>query len=941
MNSNSDENDRMKRAKKAIEKYYHQLTEGCGRFNCSNPNCASNQSFSKLAPNQAASKAVQLARSKAELCDFSSKSAKQFKPCTSTSQEESISSQPQTSSNTEILEDTNNTNQDYEMSNELSDDDDIVFKSTRPTNSAASIRSSADLKSLDDALKYVTKINKDSEQTTKDTIFLNENILLKILKKCKEMNATRDDDMETDASKSSNKKSNYSELVTMVQRVFQSYKSLSQSFKYDDSEKKIEISHTMPTIPPFNIDFNAVRRSYSLLFGISNEAVVEQLEETLDHAVYALCVSIKMILKKSDISEAEMNQILHSLLVVNELPILEDPKYMDRSAKIFYATFSELPDSASVNVVRMWSKWQTDELRILLDKLQQYITVCAISKNLDEESNNRADDEDDESNENDKNSLHKSEGIAGAVCCMRYIYYASLLGGRLDPEDQIKKEREIEEEETKFLQNSLRLEENQMVNVEAHSMNYRIDPLEDILNIRPHDCREPKIPHEQFLNEIVNKFIDIQHDYVEYIQLIQNMEQQSSSNPAVKKHIFSFLANPFCLVLSKKNLGLYYDNKIKMMRERRHNIMMSLLEGSMPMPYFKIRLQRSNLLVDALSLIELQDQENSAILRKQLFIEFENEQGIDQGGVSKEFFQLAIDELLNKGYTFFIWDEKTKYYWFTPCTLESEKEFRLIGMLFGIAIYNNVLLDVQFPPVFFRKLMGKLGTFEDLQFSHPQLYQSFNSMLEFDGTDEEFEDCFMLTFQISVTDSFESVVNFNLKEDGEKIPVTKENRKEFVDLYSDFILNKGIDEAFKAFRRGFVKITHSSPLTKWYSPEELEILLCGSNVMDWKSLENSTVYDSGFEDNHVYIKQFWSVFNEFTVDEKRLFLKFTTGTDRCPHGGLSELKLTIARNGPDTEKLPTAHTCFNVLLLPEYSSEKKLKEKLVKAIQYSRGFGLS
>ena len=118
-----------------------------------------------------------------------------------------------------------------------------------------------------------------------------------------------------------------------------------------------------------------------------------------------------MTLKKSDISEVEMNQILHSLLVVNELPILEDPKYMDRCAKIFYATFSELPDSSSVKIIRMWARWQTDELRILLDKLQQYITVCAISKNLDEESNNRANEnEDDEINESEKNCLHKSEG---------------------------------------------------------------------------------------------------------------------------------------------------------------------------------------------------------------------------------------------------------------------------------------------------------------------------------------------------------------------------------------------------------------------------------------------------------------------------------------------------------------------------------------------------
>lgn len=68
---------------------------------------------------------------------------------------------------------------------------------------------------------------------------------------------------------------------------------------------------------------------------------------------------------------------------------------------------------------------------------------------------------------------------------------------------------------------------------------------------------------------------------------------------------------------------------------------------------------------------------------------------------------------------FFIYDEKTKYYWFNPCSLESEKEFRLIGILFGIAIYNNVILDVQFPNVFFRKLMGKKGTFDDLAQSHP------------------------------------------------------------------------------------------------------------------------------------------------------------------------------------------------------------------------------
>jgi hypothetical protein len=46
------------------------------------------------------------------------------------------------------------------------------------------------------------------------------------------------------------------------------------------------------------------------------------------------------------------------------------------------------------------------------------------------------------------------------------------------------------------------------------------------------------------------------------------------------------------------------------------------------------------------------------------------------------------------------------------------------------------------------------------------------------------------------------------------------------------------------------------------------------------------------------------------------------------------------RAGPDSEKLPIAHTCFNALLLPEYGSRAKLRAKLMTAIQNAQGFGL-
>lgn len=49
-------------------------------------------------------------------------------------------------------------------------------------------------------------------------------------------------------------------------------------------------------------------------------------------------------------------------------------------------------------------------------------------------------------------------------------------------------------------------------------------------------------------------------------------------------------------------------------------------------------------------------------------------------------------------------------------------------------------------------------------------------------------------------------------------------------------------------------------------------------------------------------RHFWEIVHEFTEDQKRRLLQFTTGTDRVPVGGLSKIKLIIARNGPDSDR---------------------------------------
>ena len=106
-----------------------------------------------------------------------------------------------------------------------------------------------------------------------------------------------------------------------------------------------------------------------------------------------------------------------------------------------------------------------------------------------------------------------------------------------------------------------------------------------------------------------------------------------------------------------------------------------------------------------------------------------------------------------------------------------------------------------------------------------------------------------------------------------------------------------------------------------------------------KELEKTAAYES-CNKNSQAVKWFWEILNEFDDHHKRMFLKFTTGSDRSPLKGLSELKIIIMVQALDDVRLPSAHTCFNHLILPQYSTKDAMKLKLVKAIENNEGFGL-
>lgn len=193
--------------------------------------------------------------------------------------------------------------------------------------------------------------------------------------------------------------------------------------------------------------------------------------------------------------------------------------------------------------------------------------------------------------------------------------------------------------------------------------------------------------------------------------------------------------------------------------------------------------------------------------------------------------------------------------------------------------------------------------------------KSLKSILNYNKDD--FKEVMGLTFTVDF-ESWGAKVSEELKEGGRTIDVTNENKEEYVDLFIDYMMNKSIEKYFSSFKRGFDKCC-AGEILSMIEPEDLEMLICGSKVLDFGALKKKTNYQDGYTAESQGIKNFWEVVESFSEEEKKRLLFFCTGCDRAPINGLGEMKFYISKHGTE-EQLPSVHTCFNHLLLPEYSS---------------------
>ena len=94
------------------------------------------------------------------------------------------------------------------------------------------------------------------------------------------------------------------------------------------------------------------------------------------------------------------------------------------------------------------------------------------------------------------------------------------------------------------------------------------------------------------------------------------------------------------------------------------------------------------------------------------------------------------------------------------------------------------------------------------------------------------------------------------------------------------------------------------------------------------------------EDDSAPVKLFWKVFRDMSQEERQNVIKFTTGTLRVPLDGFDP-QFTITMGSSGTESLPSAHTCFNQLVLPPYTNIAVLTSKLGIAVNETTTFELT
>ncbi|TYJ35371.1 hypothetical protein E1A91_A05G232600v1 [Gossypium mustelinum] len=383
------------------------------------------------------------------------------------------------------------------------------------------------------------------------------------------------------------------------------------------------------------------------------------------------------------------------------------------------------------------------------------------------------------------------------------------------------------------------------------------------------------------------------------------------------------------------NKRAHFRSKIKHQHDNHHSPL-------------RISVRRAYILEDSYNQLRMRTTQD---LKGRLTVHFQGEEGIDAGGLTREWYQLLSRVIFDKGALLFTTVGNESTFQPNPNSVyqtEHLSYFKFVGRVVGKALFDGQLLDVHFTRSFYKHILGAKVTYHDIEAIDPDYFKNLKWMLE-----NDISDVLGLTFSIDADEEklilYErtQVTDYELIPGGRNIKVTEENKHQYVDLVVEHRLTTAIRPQINAFLEGFNELVPRE-LISVFNDKELELLISGLPDIDLDDMRANTEY-SGYSAASPVIQWFWEVVQGFSKEDKARLLQFVTGTSKVPLEGFSALqgisgshKFQIHKAYGSPDHLPSAHTCFNQLDLPEYPSKEHLEERLLLAIhEANEGFGFS
>ena len=238
--------------------------------------------------------------------------------------------------------------------------------------------------------------------------------------------------------------------------------------------------------------------------------------------------------------------------------------------------------------------------------------------------------------------------------------------------------------------------------------------------------------------------------------------------------------------------------------------------------------------------------------KKSLRISFEDEPGIDEGGLTKEWFSLLSKQMFHEDMALFLKSNQGSTYFPNPkSTVQAEhlELFEFIGKFVGKALLDQQLLDCYFVKAFYKMILEMPLDYSDLEDYDLELFKSLTWMLQNEGVEN------LCSYFVETQDYFGSSKETELCEDGANRLVTDQNKSEYVKLVAIYRLNKEVHAQMTAFLNGLFTVVPKD-LIKIFDNRELELLISGLQVVDIDDLRENTIY-VGYTANSKPVQYLW------------------------------------------------------------------------------------